>query len=268
MTNEELNTALYKKMFAEQDEFRSWLLEQTPDEILRHAYDYVMREDILLSLEYNDLSDRYASVLLDMDKPLAAIFSKLEHTESPHMEHVWDCVEQCAKDTLEAQQMTGLPIYPHSAAYAREHDELPVYRASYQANVDCSKAIDSAIREHYSDNQLNSAAVKQVIDRFGFDRTLMVLAATARYKDRDPRISDDNKKWAATIFVPDDKDVRGLDRTTAYVVGYAHPGLVNLFMSQARKQAREQDRPSVKEQLKVAGVSSGKKTPVRKENER
>ena len=116
MTNEELNTALYKKMFTEQDEFRSWLLEQTPEEILRHAYDYVMREDILLSLEYNDLSDRYASVLLDMEKPLAAIFSKLEHTESPHMEHVWDCVEQCAKDTLEAQQMTGLPIYPHSAA--------------------------------------------------------------------------------------------------------------------------------------------------------
>ena len=106
--------------------------------ILKAKYDYVMREDILLSLEYNDLSDRYATVLLDMDKPLAAIFSKLEHTESPHMEHVWDCVEHCAKDTLEAQQMTGLPIYPHSAAYAREHDELPVYRASYQANVDCS----------------------------------------------------------------------------------------------------------------------------------
>ena len=167
MTNEELNTALYKKMFAEQDEFRSWLLVQTPEEILRHAYDYVMREDILLSLEYNDLSDRYASVLLDMDKPLAAIFSKLEHTDSPHMEHVWDCVEQCAKDTLEAQQMTGLPIYPHSAAYAREHDELPVYRASYQANVDCSKAIDAAIREHYSDNRLNSAAVKRVVDWFG-----------------------------------------------------------------------------------------------------
>lgn len=262
MTNEELNTALYKKMFAEQDAFRSWLLEQTPEEILRHAYDYVMREDILLSLEYNDLSDRYASVLLDMDKPLAAIFSKLEHTDSPHMEHVWDCVEQCAKDTLEAQQMTGLPIYPHSAAYAREHDELPAYRASYQANVDCSKAIDAAIREHYSDNRLNSAAVKQVVDRFGFDRTLMVLAATARYKDRDPRISDDNKKWASTIFVPDDKDVRGVDRTTAYVVGYAHPGLVNLFMREARRQAQQ---PSIHQQLQQKPDTPAKKPSIRKE---
>ena len=28
MTNEELNTALYKKMFAEQDKFRDWLKSQ------------------------------------------------------------------------------------------------------------------------------------------------------------------------------------------------------------------------------------------------
>lgn len=262
MTNEELNTALYKKMFAEQDEFKSWLLEQTPEEILRHAYDYVMREDILLSLEYNDLSDRYASVLLDMEKPLAAIFSKLEHTESPHMEHVWDCVEQCAKDALEAQQMTGLPIYPHSAAYAHEHGELTEYKASYRANVDCSKAIDAAIREHYSDNRLNSTAVKQVVDRFGFDRTLMVLAATARYKDRDGRIDDSHKTWAQTVAVPYDRDAIGTDRTHAYVVGYAHPGLVNLFMREARRQAQQ---PSIYQQLQQKPDTPAKKPSIRKE---
>lgn len=262
MTNEELNTALYKKMFAEQAEFKSWLLEQTPEEILRHAYDYVMREDILLSLEYNDLSDRYASVLLYMDKPLAAIFGKLEHTESPHMEHVWDCVEQCAKDTLEAQQMTGLPIYPHSAAYAREHDELPVYRASYQANVDCSKAIDAAIREHYRDNRLDPAAVSQVVERFGMERTLMVLAATARYKDRDGRIDDSHKTWAQTVAVPYDRDAIGTDRTHAYVVGYAHPGLVNLFMREARRQAQQ---PSIYQQLQQKPDTPAKKPSIRKE---
>ena len=240
MTNEELNTALYKKMFAEQKEYKDWLLSQPAEEILRNAYEYVMREDILLSLEYNDLSDRYATVLLNMDKPLAAIFSKLEHSDSPHMEHVWECVRQCAYDAVEAEKVKDLPIYPHSAIYAREHDELPAYRASYQANVDCSKAIDAAIREHYRDNRLNPAAVSQVVERFGMERTLLVLAATARYKEWDKRISDDHKAWAQTIPVPDDKDVRGADRTTSYVVGYAHPGLVNLFMNEARRQAREQ----------------------------
>ena len=34
MTNEELNTRLYEKMFAEQEQFRDWLLSQPPAEIL------------------------------------------------------------------------------------------------------------------------------------------------------------------------------------------------------------------------------------------
>ena len=37
MTNEELNTALYKKVFAEQEKYREWLLSQPPDEILNHS---------------------------------------------------------------------------------------------------------------------------------------------------------------------------------------------------------------------------------------
>lgn len=40
MTNEQLNTALYKKMFAEQEKFEDWLLSQSPREILNHAYEY------------------------------------------------------------------------------------------------------------------------------------------------------------------------------------------------------------------------------------
>lgn len=55
MINEERNTALYQKMFAEQESFRDWLKGQPPEEILNHAYEYTIREDILLSLEYHDL---------------------------------------------------------------------------------------------------------------------------------------------------------------------------------------------------------------------
>ena len=63
MTNEELNTRLYEKMFAEQEQFRDWLLSQPPAEILNHAYEYTMREDILMSLEYHDLEDSQARAL-------------------------------------------------------------------------------------------------------------------------------------------------------------------------------------------------------------
>ena len=44
MTNEELNTALYEKMFDEQQRYREWLLSQPPDEILNHCYEFTVRE--------------------------------------------------------------------------------------------------------------------------------------------------------------------------------------------------------------------------------
>ena len=44
--NADKNTALYEKMAAEQDKFRDWLKTQPPEEILNHAYEYVVREDI------------------------------------------------------------------------------------------------------------------------------------------------------------------------------------------------------------------------------
>ena len=62
MTNEELNTALYQKVFAEQEKFRGWLLSQPPDEILNHCYEYTVREDIVLALEEFDLSNKQSPV--------------------------------------------------------------------------------------------------------------------------------------------------------------------------------------------------------------
>lgn len=55
MTLEQLNTALYEKVYAEQQGFISSLKTMTPENIIQYAYELVIREDILLSLEENDL---------------------------------------------------------------------------------------------------------------------------------------------------------------------------------------------------------------------
>ena len=102
MTNEELNTALYQKMFAEQEQFRNWLITQPPNEIIKHCYEYVMREDILLSLEYNDLSDKQAKALLKSPTPLGDVFKKWEGWETGHMRDIWECVECRANEVLRA----------------------------------------------------------------------------------------------------------------------------------------------------------------------
>lgn len=75
MTNEELNTALYEKMFSEQETYWAWLLAQPPEEILNHTYEYTVREDILMSLEYNSLPNTQVRALLKSPSPLADVFA-------------------------------------------------------------------------------------------------------------------------------------------------------------------------------------------------
>lgn len=76
MTKTMLNTQLYQKMFAEQEAFKAELIQLPLEEILKQAYEYVCREDILLSLEYNYLSSRQAKALLKSPAPLADVFKK------------------------------------------------------------------------------------------------------------------------------------------------------------------------------------------------
>lgn len=146
--------------------------------------------------------------------------------------------------------MKNIPVYKHTAAYAREHDELAVYRASNQANTACKEAIGAAIRDHYRDNRLDAAAVDQVVQQFGYDRTFHVLAITVCQADWDRRYSPDNRAWANAMSIPANPDAWGTDRN-CYLAVNSHPGLVDLFLSQTRKAyAQEQQKTSVRDKLK------------------
>ena len=57
MNTNDLNTALYEKMAAEQDKYRDWLKSQPPEEILNHTYEYTVREDIVMAMEELELTD-------------------------------------------------------------------------------------------------------------------------------------------------------------------------------------------------------------------
>ena len=98
-----LNTALYEKMFAEQEEYRAWLVKQPPGEILHHTYEYTVREDILMSLENNDLENAQAAVLLQSRSPLNDVFLAFEKRETDYMDAVLDCLTERADTVLERQ---------------------------------------------------------------------------------------------------------------------------------------------------------------------
>ena len=89
----DLNTALYEKMAAEQDKFRDWLKSQPPAEVLNHAYEYTVREDIVMAMEELELTDAQAQALLDSPTPLADVYHYFEKVETDHMDVVRDCIE-------------------------------------------------------------------------------------------------------------------------------------------------------------------------------
>ena len=136
------------------------------------------------------------------------------------------------------------PMYMQSALYAISHDETDAYRASHLANVDCRKAIESAIAEHYRDNRLDVSFARDILETYGMERTQTVLASTIRAIDWDGRISDKNKSWAKAFPLP---DASGRE----YHINRCNPGLTDLFCNEVRRIQREQERkPSVLAKLK------------------
>lgn len=253
MTNEERNTALYQKMFAEQESFRDWLKGQPPEEILNHAYEYTIREDILLSLEYHNLSDAQIDALMESPSPLADVFKDFEKLETHHMETVWDCLENRADAILESQRraLRETPLYTQPGTYAYEHGELEQYRASNEANMACKKAIEGAIRDHYSGYCLDGkAAVAEVVNTFGQERTMYILANTVRQEDWDDRFSHSNRDWAKTIPVHKNLDAWGEDRN-AYLIVNSHPGLTDLFVNAFRKEYCQQQEKGIKPSVRA-----------------
>ncbi len=249
MDNERLNTALYEKIFAEQEKYREWLLTQPPEEILNHAYEYTIREDIVLALEYHDLSREQAAVLLESPSPLADVFKDFEKIETNHMDNVWDCIENRADDILKSQQeLRDTPLYLQTARYATEHGEQAMFRASHYANIACRDAVEKAIADNYNGNRLDvEATSRQLGEKCSPERLKYVLAATVQDKDWDGRYSPENKAWAKTVFVADGTMSWGGNRNREFTSNNAHPILINALVSHVRKElAKEQEQPQKK----------------------
>ena len=239
MNHEEATKALFEKMQSEQDAYRNWLLQQPPEEILNHTYEFTVRADILMALETTSLSDQQTAALLKSDTPLADVYKDFSKMETGYMDTLSDVLTQRAELEAEKEQarreaLKNIPIYPHTASFARENGEREQYRASHQANVACRDAIETAISENYFDNTLHKEAVQQVVEAFGFDRTLYVLANTVQHKEMDGRIDSRNKQWAKTVPIYEDGGAG--NSSLDYCLHKAHPGLINIFLDTARHE--------------------------------
>lgn len=210
----------------------------TPEELKTMPEEKYNSETFIFSVRYRHL---------ELEKPLTGTFT---------IAGLKDKMD-AFKDT---DRLFHTPVYRNNSEYAREHDELPLYRASNKANTACKEAIEKAISEHYYDNTLHKRAVAQVAEKFGYERTLYVLAITIRQRDWDERFSEENKKWAKTVPIVENADAWGTDRNCYFAVN-SHSGLVDLFTRLAREDAKIHERkPSVIKKLKNKPPEAAKET--------
>ena len=231
-----------------------------------------VREDIVMAMEELELTDAQAQALLESPSPLADVYRYFEKLETGYMDMIRDSIENRADDVCRAkEELRTTPIYPHSAAYAREHGELEQYRASNNVNLQCKESIEAAVREHFDGMYLSHDAAKGVIETYGMERVALVLANTVQLQDWDGRYSRRNKEWAKTIPNDNPETVR-----CGYVLN-SHPAVLDGFIDLVREEQQrsrtqgeklQPSRPSVRDKLKQELPAHKPAAPKKREPER
>ena len=230
MNTEKNMDALVEKMSAEQDKYRAWLVAQPPEEILNHTTEFFTRKNILAALNLADLTEAQVSALLKSPTPLADVYkdcSNVDYNITPIRLKI-----ECLADQVirQEEELCKSPVYKYPGDYARENGELDQFRTSLKANLACAEEIGATISKYHDGLHFDSkAAVRDVVQKFGYERTLFVLAATVQNNLHDGRYSSANKDWARTVPVFDSK------RSFEYAVR-SHPVLVDAFLTTARHE--------------------------------
>ena len=107
-------------------------------------------------------------------------------------------------------------VYPYSRAEARRLGEVQKHEDSFRLNVECARAIEQAIREHFNEaaEKLADDCAQPVLEQYGFTRVKF--------------LSDAARSWAAQTFVPPD------GKYNRYFVADTAVSLLEVFIQQTR----------------------------------
>lgn len=222
---------LTEKMTAEFNSFRTWLLQQPPEEILNHAYEYSTKQDIVMNVADADLSHAEVETLLRLTSPLNDVFEDIRNMDDEGYSNFISEKMYTLADGIMASQR-DVPIYTGTLAEARERGEVDKFKASAEADEKCKTAIEDAISRNYDGSRLNTkAAIAEVREQFGEKRLARVTASLLANREHDGRISPENMAWADKQS--NSKEI-GTDRT--------HSGLLDIFATRLRESERKRER--------------------------
>lgn len=215
---------LEAKMTDEFNAYRAWLLTQPAEEILKHAYEYSVKQDIMLNVADAGLSPAQLEAMLRSPCPLEDVFKEASYSDmSDYNSFLSFCLAERADDAMEQQR--AVPIYDGTAREAKERGEVEKFKASAEADENCKTAIENAIARNYDGSRLNTkAAIADVREQFGEKRLTRVTASLIVNRPHDGRISPENMAWA-------EKNAA----TKKVCTNRTHSGLLDIFTSRLRE---------------------------------
>lgn len=104
MNIEDLKELLLIRARKEQSKYIEELKKLPPDEILKKAYEKVMRDDIVVAIEYASLSVEQLSALNKTKYPVSACYDEWLKTDNTYMDRLMESVCDCSDRLIKAEE--------------------------------------------------------------------------------------------------------------------------------------------------------------------
>ncbi len=243
----QLETALYDRMKAENGEYLRHLKTLSPDEIIENAYQIAYRENILYIFEdETDLPEKRLRILLAQEKPLAMLYDDWCNRDVNEMSLLQEGVYTCTTGLLdqiadEKFSSPTVPMFAKSFENALADDELSEWKANQQRNEDCNKVFAEKAERAHAFGSLETF-LREWTGTYGLERCMFVLSCTVAQGHGDGRYYPPARQ-AASRF----QEQRELNkRFLRQCINSVHPGIVNLSMEILLRLEREQEQKSHK----------------------
>ena len=94
------NELLYEKVKAEYDTFIDELKRMTPEQVIERAYEKVTKENLVITIQENELSPSEAKVLFREKYPLDRLYQEWLDTDVSEMQLLKDSIDDTAKKAV------------------------------------------------------------------------------------------------------------------------------------------------------------------------
>lgn len=204
------------------------------------SWDYTIYDSRLQDMDGGQIGDpsmKLATALYDIIQAQG-----LSKTAIPE-EISLDTFEQLRQ---EQEERLHCPVCHMTFSEALENDSVKEWKESHLANISCADQFDSEYGARYHARDV-PAFLKEMTDRYGLERCMLVLAGTIQLSPWDKRYHQPVREGAEKIQVPGASDIPTEDRRRDYLVN-CHPVMVDvafrdlMSMEQQLRESRKADK--------------------------